>query len=354
MMKILVINLGSTSSKIAVYENETKIFAAKIEHSTEDLNKCPTINDQLGMRKSKIIEKLTSSGHQLNDFNCIVSRGGILQPVKSGAYAINNTMIERIRDKPRIEHASNLSGIIAKEIADDIGIKAFIYDSPMVDELNSLARISGLPQIPRKSAFHALNTRAMGHRYAQEKGKSYAELTLIIAHIGGGTTISLHEKGQVSDIVSDDEGAFSTERAGALPCSDLLDFCYSGKYSKAEAKKKLRGQGGMVAHLGTNDCKEVENRALNGDEKCKLILDAMCYAVAKSMAGLAATVCGKVDAIIITGGIANSKYISGEISKRVSFIAPVEVMAGEDEMQALAFGALRVLRGQELAKEYKE
>ncbi|HOW23835.1 MAG TPA: butyrate kinase [Sedimentibacter sp.] len=352
--KIFVVNTGSTSTKIALYEDEKEIFTKSLSHSDEDINKYHDVKDQLHMRLEFIRSFLEEKKIDIKELSCVVARGGMLLPVKSGAYEINELMLDRVENRPVMEHASNLAAPIAYSIAKEAGIPSYIYDSVMTDEFPDIARISGMPDIPRSSTSHVLNTRAMAIKYAKSLGKKYQDMTIIVAHLGGGISINLHHKGRIIDLVSDDEGPFSPERAGRVPCRELINLCYSGKYDKKTMQRKLRGNGGLKAYLNTIDAREVEKMIANGDEYAKLIYEAMAYQIAKGIGELATVVEGKVDAIILTGGIAHSQMLTSWIKNRVSFIAHVEIMPGENEMEALAYGALRVLRGEEKAKEYTE
>lgn len=349
-MKILAINPGSTSTKIALYDNEKEIFTQNIEHSNESLAPFKEITDQYQMRKETIARVLEERGVRLKELKAVVGRGGILPPVKSGAYRVNEAMVDRLRNRPLVEHASNLGGLIAYEMAESLGIPAFIYDSVAVDEFEPIARISGLAEISRKSLSHALNMRAAAIQTAKNAGKRYQDMNLIVAHLGGGITVSVHKKGQMVDIVSDDEGPFSPERAGRVPCYELMKLCYEEDANTM--KKKIRGQGGLMSYLNTNSAIEVEKRIAQGDEEAELIYEAMAYQIAKAIGELATVVEGMVDRVVITGGIAYSDMITGWIKKRVAFIAPVEIIAGENELRSLAMGALRVLKGEEEALEY--
>ncbi|QCX34425.1 butyrate kinase [Caloramator sp. E03] len=352
--KILSINPGSTSTKIALYEDEKEILCKTLNHSADEIEKYEKIQDQFEMRKEAVLSFLKESGYDINELSAVVGRGGMLPKVKAGAYLVNEIMVNRLKNNPVIEHASNLGAIIAYEIANLIGVNAYIYDSVRVDELNDIARISGMPDIPRESTSHVLNSRAMAMKVAKKYGKKYNEMNFVVAHLGGGISLSIHEKGRIVDIIADDEGPFSPERAGRVPCKALIDLCYSGKYDKNTMNKKLRGNGGLKAYLNTVDVREVIQRINNGDEYAKLILEAMAYQVAKGIGELSTVVEGNVDAIIITGGIAYSDMITSWIKKRVSFIAPVEIMPGENEMESLSLGILRVLRGEEGYNVYNE
>lgn len=352
--KILAINPGSTSTKIALYEDEKEIFVTTLNHPAQEVEKYSKVQGQFEMRKNVVLSCLKENGFKVKELAAVVGRGGMLPPVKSGAYQVNDQMVDRLKNNPIMEHASNLGALIAYEIAQSIHVPAYIYDSVRVDELNDIARISGMPDIPRSSTSHALNSRAMAIKVAKKYGKHYSDMNFVVAHLGGGISLSAHEKGQMVDIVSDDEGPFSPERAGRVPCKPLIDLCYSGKFDKATMHKKLRGNGGIKAYLNTVDVREVEKMMENGDENAKLIFEAMAYQVSKGIGELATVLEGKVDAIIITGGIAYSERMTALIKKRVDFIAPIEIMPGENEMESLALGTLRVLNGEEIARQYAE
>ena len=352
--RILAINPGSTSTKFAVYDGENQILSKTLNHSVEELSKFNCIMDQFEMRKNEIENILKENNIELKTINAIVGRCGGLPPVKSGAYFINDEMIDRLTNRPTLDHASNLGAMISYSIAKEIGVDSYIYDPVSVDESRDIAKVSGLKGLDRVCLTHTLNTRAMAIKYAKQHNKNYKDLNLIVAHLGGGISLNVHEKGKMVDFVSDEEGPFSPERAGRLPSKMLVDLCYSGKYTYKEMIKNIRGKGGIVSYLNTVDAREVEEKISNGDEYAKLIYDALALQVAKAIGELATVVNGDVDAIIITGGIAYSKYMTESISKRVKFIAPVEILAGENELEALAFGALRVLEGEEEATVYSE
>lgn len=349
---ILAINPGSTSTKVAIYANETEQCRESLEHSAQELAKYEHIPAQHDMRKEAVLAFLRQHNFDVKSLAAVVGRGGLLPPVQSGAYRVNEMMIDRLRYRPVAEHASNLGAIIAYDIATPLGIPSFIYDPVSVDELQDVARISGMPDIPRQSLIHALNMRAAAIAAAKKLNKSYPETTLIVAHLGGGISLSVHHGGKMIDIVSDDEGTFSPERAGRVPCRQLIELCYSGKFTEKEMLKKLRGKGGIIAYLKTNNVQEVLAMIDKGDKNAELILYAMAYQIAKGIGELATVVKGKVDRIVLTGGIAKSTKLTGWITEHVEFIAPVEILPGENELEALAFGALRVLRGQETAYEY--
>lgn len=353
--RILAINPGSTSTKIAIYDNDKEVFETVIRHSNEEIECFETIIDQYDFRKKVILSTLNEKGINLTKLNAVVGRGGLIKPIAGGTYEVNQAMIEDLKKGIMGQHASNLGGIIAQEIAAMLNIKAYIVDPVVVDELSDLARVSGMPELSRKSIFHALNQKAVARRYAEEHQTQYEDVNLIVAHMGGGISIGAHEKGKVIDVNNalDGEGPFSPERAGTLPAGDLVKMCFSGDYSLDEIKKKLKGKGGLTAYLGTNDGRDVEKMMNEGNEKAELIFKAMAYQVAKEIGSAYAVLKGKVDAIILTGGLAYGKVYVGWIKEYVSSIADVVVYPGEDEMSALALGGLRVLKGEETAKEYQ-
>lgn len=353
-MKLLTINPGSTSTKIGVFENEEIIFEKTLRHSTEEISTYEKICDQYEFRKNIILQCLKENNVELNSLSTVVGRGGLLKPIEGGTYIVNEPMLEDLREGVLGEHASNLGGIIAHEIASQIGVNAFIVDPVVVDELQDVARISGLKEIERKSIFHALNQMAVSRRYAKSLNVDYCDLNLIVAHLGGGISVGAHEKGRVIDVANalDGEGPFSPERTGSLPVGDLIKMCYSGKYTHEEIKKMIKGKGGLVSYLNTNDAQEVEERIKSGDEYAKLIYSAMAYQVAKEIGSQAAVLKGKVDAIILTGGIAYDKTFTKWIEEMVNFISKVVIYPGEDELTALAEGGFRVLRGEEHPKIY--
>ncbi len=352
--KILVINPGSTSTKIALYGNKERILHNTLNHPAEELGKFDRIIDQYEYRKEEILRYLKSEKVDLNELSAVVGRGGMVPPVEAGAFIINEAMINRLKTNPVLEHASNLGAPIAYEIAKPLGILACIYDPVTVDQLEDIARITGIPEIRRVSFNHVLNSRATAMKAANLIGKDYKEVNFVVAHIGGGISVGMHSNGRIIDMLADDEGPFAPERAGRIPGKDLINLCFSGDLDKKAVNKKMRGNAGLKAHLGTHDAMEVERMIAKGDKKAKLIYEAMAYQVAKGIGELATVVCGKVDGIVLTGGIAYSEMMTAMIKERVEFIAPVIIMAGENEMEALAFGALRVIEGKEEAREYEE
>ncbi|WP_249310238.1 butyrate kinase [Bacillus sp. FJAT-49736] len=352
--RILVINPGSTSTKIGIFDNENSILEKTIRHETSEIQQFENVIDQYEFRKRTILEALDEEGINISKLHAVCGRGGLLRPIEGGTYSVNNAMLEDLRIGFSGQHASNLGGIIAYEIAKGLNIPSYIVDPVVVDELEPLARISGFALIERKSIFHALNQKSVARKVAKQLGKSYEELNLIVVHMGGGITIGAHKKGRVIDVNNGlhGEGPLSPERAGTVPAGDLIDLCYSGEFYRNEITKKLVGQGGLVGYLGTNDAVKVEEMIAAGDEYAKLIYDAMAYQVAKEIGSASAVLRGKIDAIVLTGGLAYGKSFVQEISEYVSWIADVVIHPGENELQALAEGALRVLNGEEVAKQY--
>ncbi len=354
MKTMLVLNPGSTSTKLGIYENETQVMVKTLRHSAADLKGYDRVADQYQFRLDAILGLLKEEGFELNKLDAVVGRGGVIKSIPSGTYAVNQAMIDDVITAKRGEHASNLGALLAKELGTQLDIPAFIVDPVVVDELTELARLSGIPDIERVSIFHALNQKAIARRYAREAGKSYEDINVIVAHMGGGISVGAHEKGRVVDVNNalNGEGPYSPERAGGLPVGSLIKECYSGKYTEAEMTRRLVGSGGIVAYLGTNDMMEVERRVEAGDQEATLIYEGMAYQTAKEIAVCAAVLKGKVDQILLTGGIVYSRPIVEWIKERVEFIAPVSLYPGEDELLALAEGALRVLEGEEEVKEY--
>ena len=352
---ILAINPGSTSTKIALFEEDKLVFEKSISHSSRDLAVFKMISEQFGFRKDLILKELREKNVSLDNIRIVVGRGGLIKPIESGIYKINPRMLEDLHAGLFGQHASNLGGLIAYEIASELpGVDAFIVDPVVVDELEEVARISGHPLISRRSIFHALNQKAVARSYAASSGKSYEELNLIIAHMGGGVSVGAHRKGRVIDVNNalNGDGPFSPERAGSLPAGQLAELCFSGKYTLDDIKSMLTGGGGMVAYLGTNSFKEVNAMAESGNDKAELIIHAFIYQVAKEIGAMAAVLEGSIDAILLTGGVANNISVTKEIERIVGFLAPVKVYPGEDEMKALAFNALLALDGKLEIKTY--
>lgn len=356
MFRILSINPGSTSTKIALYDDEQEVFNKTLRHSEAEISQFDSIIDQADFRRQMVLDALAESDINIQKLSAIVGRGGLVKAIPGGTYHITESLLEDVRRSEKGEHASNLGAILAHEIATSLNLPAYIVDPVVVDELAPIARISGHPEIERASIFHALNQKAVAHRYAKSVGRKYSDLNLIIAHLGGGISVGAHERGQVIDVNNalNGDGPFSPERSGGLPIGDLAKLCFSGRYSEKEVKRMITGAGGFVSYLGTNDGREVEQRAKAGDDYAKLILDALGYQVAKEIGQCGAVLHGRVDQIILTGGLAYGKYLTDYITRRVEFIAPVSVYPGEDEMTALTEGALRILRGEEEAKNYDD
>lgn len=352
--RILAINPGSTSTKIAVYEDNNLILKKNIKHDSKLISSFEKIIDQYTFRKDSILDTLKEENIELNSFDAIVGRGGMLKPIKGGTYAVNELMIEYVKEAPRGEHASNLGCVLAKELADSINIPSYIVDPVSVDEMDDIARYTGMPEIKRQSLFHALNQKAVALKASKQLNKNYKDLNLIVAHLGGGISVGVHKAGRVIDVNNalDGDGPMSPERSGTVPMGPLYKMAFSGKYTLKEIKRKNYGNGGIVAYLGTNDGFELEKRVKAGDKEAAFILDVMCYQIAKEIGAGSTVLKGDVDAIIITGGLAFNDIIINSIKERVSFIGNVLVFPGEDEMEALAYGALRVLNGEEKHKEY--
>jgi len=355
-MRILAVNPGSTSTKIAVFNNIEDIFTKTLRHSIEELAEFPRIIDQYEFRKRIIMNSLEFASIPLDSLDAIVGCGGLIKPIPGGVYRVNDLMIDDIRKEILGEHASNLGAILAKELAEESGKKigAFIVDPVVVDEMEELARFSGHPELPRKSIFHALNQKAVSRRHAREKKLDYNKLNLIVVHLGGGITIGVHKKGRVVDVNNglDGDGPFSAERSGGLPVGALVRLCFSGKYQINEIRKMITGKGGLVAYLKTNNAFEVEERIKNGDKYAETVYEAMAYQISKEIGACSTVLNGDVDAILITGGLANSYKLVSWIKERTSFIAPIFVYPGEDEMKALAEGVYYALTGEIPINEY--
>lgn len=352
-MKILTINPGSTSTKIAVFDDLKPVMIETIKHTVEELAPYKKVSDQFEYRRDLVLKTLAEKNQHL-DFDAIVSRGGLLKPIEGGVYAINELMLREM-EHPMRNHASNLGCRIAAEIAKQIpGCKALTADPGVVDEMDEVAHISGSPLMPRVTTWHALNQRAIARRFAASQETTYEELNLIIAHLGGGISVGAHRHGRCIDVNNafDGEGPFSPERAGSLPAGKLIDLCYSNKYTQEQLKRRISGNAGLAAHLGTTDVAAIVEAIEAGDKKAELILGGMIYQISKEIGSLAVALYGKVDAILLTGGVAFSEYVVSRIRERVDFIAPVYVYPGENEMLALASNGLGALRGELPIKEY--
>jgi len=350
---ILVINPGATSTKIAVYDGENLLFKRSIEHKDEQTKGFKRIFDQHKFRLETIYDVLNEENVDLTTLEAVVGRGGLVKPVPGGTFAINQKMLEYLEKADRGQHASNLGAVLAYIIADKLGIPSYIVDPVAVDELEPVARICGYPGFEKNCLSHALNVRAVARKVATDMGRKFDDCNFIVIHLGTGISVNALKKGKMIEACNaKDDGPFSVDRCGALPVTQLIDLCYSNKYTKEELQKKVIREGGIYAYLGTRDIREVEQREKNGDEKAKIILDAFTYQVAREIGAMGATLCGEVDKIIITGGMANSVRVVSEISRRVKFIAEIVLVPGEEELQSLALGALRVLNGEEKALEY--
>lgn len=353
-IKSLIINPGSTSTKIGVFEDETLLFEETLRHSTEEIAQYASIVDQKDFRKQIILDLLEKKDFDIKSLQVIVGRGGMLKPIPGGTYAVSDELLADLKIGKQGQHASNLGGILAREIGDAIGVPSYIVDPVVVDELMPIARYSGVPELPRTSVFHALNQKAVAKRYAKEQGVAYESLNLIVVHMGGGVSVGAHEKGRVVDVFNalDGDGAFSPERAGGVPSGALIKMCFSGEYTEKEVYKKIVGGGGFNAYLGTNDMRDVAKMVADGDAHADEIREAFILQVAKDIGSMACVLKGKVDRIIVTGGIAYNKDVVDKMQERAGFIAPFTVYPGEDELLALTQGALRVMNGEEEAMTY--
>lgn len=352
--KILAINPGSTSTKIAYYEDENKIFSESIDHDHKELEKFEKITDQFELRQNLVLDVVRHHNVDINELSAVVARGGLIVPLKAGGYVVTEDMKNRIINGPVIPHASNLGALIADAIASPLEIPAYIYDAVSSDEMDDFAKITGLPEIRKESLCHVLNSKAMARKSAEQIGKSYNDCNFIVAHLGGGISISAHNKGRICDLIADDCGTFSPERAGSMPMVQMIDLCYSGKYTQKEMQKKVRGNGGLKALLNTSDAREVEKMIYNGNKKAEEIYYAMAYQISKGIGQLSVVFKDNIDGIVLTGGVAYSEMLTNWIKEYVNFIAPVYILKGENELESLAFGALRILKGEEEAILYRD
>lgn len=352
--RILVVNPGSTSTKIGVYEDEQLLFDKTLRHSAEEIAQFNTIPAQKDWRRDLVMKALREQGFDARTLSAVSGRGGLLRPIRGGTYAVNDNMVKDCTIGVQGQHASNLGGLIAREIGDELGIPSYIVDPVVIDEMTDVARYAGHPLFQRVSIFHALNQKAVAKRFAKEQGKKYEELNLIVCHMGGGVSVGAHVKGEVVDTGNalEGEGPFSPERSGTLPSGALVDLCFSGKYTQQEIRRMITGNGGLLAYTGSTDMQELMRRAAT-DAKVREVIDAFHYRVAKEIGAMAAAMKGQVDQIILTGGIAHGQETVDALKGYVSWIAPVTVYPGEGELLALAEGALRVLRGEETAKIYE-
>lgn len=353
-MKSLIINPGSTSTKIGVFEDETLLFDETLRHPTEEIARYASIIDQKDFRKDIIVSFLKEKNFDIHSLDFIVGRGGLLKPIPSGTYAVTDELLHDLKIGVQGQHASNLGGILAREIADELNIPSYIVDPVVVDEMEPYTRFSGVPELPRISIFHALNQKAVARRYAKEIGKPYDSLNLIVVHLGGGVSVAPHKCGRCIDSVNalDGDGAFSPERAGGVPSGALIKMCFSGKYSEKEVYRKVVGNGGFNGYLNCNDMRDIEKMIEGGNKEALLLREAFTYQLSKDIGAAACTLCGKVDQIIVTGGIANDKIVVNALKERCEWIAPFTVYPGEDELLALAQGGLRVMKGEEPAGTY--
>ncbi|MDR1801551.1 MAG: butyrate kinase [Lachnospiraceae bacterium] len=354
MYKFFIINPGSTSTKISIFEDDKEVKSTSISHPAQVIHQFDTIYDQLGFRLELLHEKIKEFELDLSTFSAIIARGGNMKPVVGGTYEVNAEMLEDLKIGVMGQHASNLGGLLADAIAKEVGLKAYVVDPVIVDEFEPFARISGTPLIKRKSKDHPLNCKAVGRAAAADLGGTYSDYNFIVVHMGGGISVSIHKKGRMIDVNNclDGDGPMSPERSGGLPFGSVMDLCYSGEYTKKELRKHFVGQGGLVGYLGTNDAREVVKRIESGDKEAEFIYGAMAYQISKEIGAGATVLKGEVDAILLTGGLAYDELLTGWIKERVGFIAPVKKYPGEHEMKALAQGVMRVLSGAEEAKKY--
>lgn len=352
--KILAINPGSTSTKVALYEDERPLLESTLRHSTEEVSRFVDVIDQLDWRRGLILALLRDNGFELRELSAVIGRGGLIRPVAGGVYEVNSRMRYDLRNA-QMRHACNLGGLLAAQIAHMAKVKAYIADPPVVDEMDDVARISGMPMCPRKPIFHALNQKAIARLHCRREGRIYEESNLIVAHMGGGISVAAHRRGRIVDVNNalDGDGPFAPDRAGNIPSAELIKVCFSGKYTKEELLRFISSKGGLVALLGTNSVIEVMERIGQGDQRAAKVLDAMSYNIAKQIGALAAALEGKVDGILLTGGIAFNEPVVETVRRHCAFIAPVTVYPGENELEALALNALAVLRGIFEPKEYK-
>ena len=352
--KVLAINPGSTSTKVALYEEERPLLDLTLRHSTEELQRFTDVIDQLDWRRGLILSALREANFPLRELSAVIGRGGLIHPIPAGVYEVNSRMRYDLRNAP-MKHACNLGGLLAAQIAHMAGVKAYIADPPVVDEMDDAARITGMPMCPRKPIFHALNQKAIARLHCGRMGWTYEESNLIVAHMGGGISVAAHRQGRIVDVNNalDGDGPFAPDRAGSIPSSELIKVCFSGQYTKEELLKFISSKGGLVAYLGTNSVIQVMERIEKGDQRAKKVLESMCYNISKQIGAMAGALSGKVQAILLTGGIAYNEPIVEYIREHCGFIAPVEVYPGENELEALVMNALVVLRGVITPKVYQ-
>lgn len=352
--QILTINPGSTSTKISIFQNDEQVFDTTLYHTREDLSGCGSVMGQKDLRFNLILEELVSHHFVLGELDAVVGRCGMVKPLESGTYLIDDSLIHDLSEGEASMHASSLGGIIAKEIGNSLQIPAFIVDPVVVDEMDPRAKLTGIPGIERRSIFHALNAKAMAKRAAKQMGKEYESCRLVVAHMGGGITVGAHSYGRVVDVndAMMGEGPFTPERSGAVPLIPIIEMCFSGSFTKDEMIAMVTSESGMQGLLGTNDLRKCEKMIKNGDSFAALVLETMAYQVSKQIGAMVAALEGRVDAIVLTGGLAYSNRFTGAIRHNVDLIAPIYVYPGENEMLAMAQGALSVLRGEQRALEY--
>lgn len=352
--RLLIINPGSTSTKLAIYQGTQRLMQSNVEHQPEELQRFETIADQVPYRLELIRDFMSQNHVDGASLAGVIGRGGLVYGLKTGGYVVDDLLCHALTDSRLSQpHASNLGGLLAREIAREYGIPAFIYDAVTSGELSPVAAVTGMPDIRRKSFCHVLNSRAQAIRYAQSQGRRYEDMNLIVVHLGGGCSASVHRKGRIIDSVGDDDGQFSPERSGCLPSLEIIRLCYSGRYTQEQMQKRIRGKGGMYAHLGTSDCRKIEAMIRAGDQHADLVFQAQAYQIAKTIGLLSVALKGDCDAVILTGGMAHSQLLTQRIRDYVDFLAPVVILPGENEMEALAQGGLRLLNGEETAHVYE-
>lgn len=351
--KVLAINPGSTSTKIALYDDERPLLEVTLRHKTEEIAQFPDIINQLDWRRGLILTALREKEFDIKQLAAVIGRGGLIRPIPAGVYEVNSRMRYDLRNA-QMKHACNLGGLLAAQIAHTAGVKAYIADPPVVDEMDDAARITGMPMCPRKPIFHALNQKATACLHCDRAGLVYEQANLIVAHMGGGISVAAHKQGRIVDVNNalDGDGPFAPDRAGSIPSSELIKVCFSGQYTREELLKFVSSKGGLVAYLGTNSVMEVMGRIAEGDQRAQKVLDAMCYNIAKQIGAMAAALSGRVDGILLTGGIAYNEPVTDYLRDRCGFIAPVTVYPGENELEALVANALVVLRGSVEPKVY--
>lgn len=351
---VLTINPGSTSTKLAVYQGDKVLFEETVRHTMQEFADFNNVQEQFDFRWQVLRRVIDAFGYDVNNLDAVVGRGGLLRPVAGGTYMVTEKMLADLKTNKYGEHASNLGAMLAKKLADTLDIPSFIVDPVVVDEMQPIARFSGNELIARKSIFHALNHKAAGRKIAKKLGSDYEKMNFVIAHLGGGISVAAHRQGKAVDVNNalDGDGPFSPERSGSLPMNDFLEACFSGKWNKRELHDLIIGRGGMISYLGINSMLEVEAKVKAGDEKAIQAFDAMAYQVSKEIGACSTVLHGKIDAIILTGGLARSDLFTSKIIEQTNWIASVIIEPGEDELEALNSGVQRVLAGLEKEKLY--